>query len=129
MIETTNWNNQAASAFPFFSSEKSAVVNVEPQRPSVSSRPIFSIEACLQIELSLVPEIEAVIVERNADGEFRVISVVNERDAAIRDKVYAREEEIMAIYPGVRFDFHVLARMNRRLDDLISKVGKIVFER
>ena len=83
---------------------------MEPQRPSVSSRPIFSIEACLQIELSLVPEIEAVIVERNADGEFRVISVVNERDAAIRDKVYAREEEIMAIYPGVRFDFHVLAK-------------------
>jgi hypothetical protein len=94
-----------------------------------SGRPTFSVETGARIELSLVPEVERVFFEREGDGEFRIISVVNKRDAVIREKVYAREEAIMQAYPGLNFDFHVVARMDRKVEDVLTKAGKLVFER
>lgn len=128
MIHLSNWNDQAANVAPFISGVNH-VVEIRTALPVLASRPVFSVETCAQIELSLVPEVEAVFIDRESDGEYRIISVVNERDAAVRQKVYAREEEIMEAYPSVRFDFHVLARMNRKLEDVITKAGKTVFER
>lgn len=130
MIQLTNSNDPATTTQPYVTG-MSATMAVEPQLPSVSlsSRPIFSVEMCARIELSMVKEVEAVFIDRESDGEFRIITVVNDRDAAIRDRVYAREEEIMAAYPGVKFDFHVLARMNRKLEDVITRVGRLAFER
>lgn len=128
MIHLSNWNAQAANMAPFMKGVNQ-VVEIRPAFPVVASRPVFSVETCVQIELSLVPEVEAFFIDRESDGEFRIISVVNERDATIREKVYAREEEIIAAYPSVKFDFHVLARMNRKLEDVITKAGKTVFER
>lgn len=93
------------------------------------SKPVFSIETFIRFELSLVREVEKIFIDRESDDEFRVISVVNERDAQIRERVYAREQEIMDTYPRLTFDFHVLARMNRNLDALITKAGKLIFER
>lgn len=129
MIELTNCNYPAANVLPFLNIGETAV-EVKAQRSvAYSSRPIFSVETCARIELSLVPEVEAVFIERDAEGEFRIISVVNERDAAVRERVYAREEAIMEAYPGLKFDFHVIARMNRSLSDVISKAGKLAFWR
>ena len=92
---------------------------------TVTAKPIFSVETCARIELSLVKEIETVFIDRESDGEFRIISVVNERDANTRDKVYAREEEIMAAYPGVKSRLpRPLARMNRKLEDVMTKAGE-----
>lgn len=94
-----------------------------------SNKPVFGVETCTRIELSLVPEIERVLFEKEGNNEFRVISVVNKRDADIREKIYAREEEIMEAFPGLNFDFHVLARMDRKMEDVVSKAGKVIFER
>lgn len=130
MLELTNSNHAAVNVLPFFSGRQNPIVEVKAQRNmAITRKPIFSVETGAQIELSLVKEIEAIFIDRESDGEFRIISVVNKRDAAIREKVYVREEEIMQAYPGVRFDFHVLARMDRKLEDIITKAGKLVFER
>jgi hypothetical protein len=129
MIELTNLNHEAVGTHPMLSGEETKVeAKTQPSIIAVS-KPIFSVETCARIELSLVKEIEAVFIDRESDGEFRIVSVVNKRDAAIREKVYAREDEIMSIYPGVRFDFHVLARMDRDLKDVVTKAGKLAFER
>lgn len=90
---------------------------------------IFSIETSIQMELSLVNEVEAVVIDRESDSVYKVISVVNERDAGIREKVYRREEAIMEMYPFINFDFHVLARMNRKLEDVMTRAKKVVFKR
>ncbi len=126
--QISNWNGTPANDMPFFVGEAQVKAKTSYWW-ALTSKPIFSVETCARIELSLVPEVENVFFEREGDGEFRIISVVNERDAAIRDRVYAREEAIMEAYPGLKFDFHVLARMGRRLEDVISKAGKTVFER
>jgi hypothetical protein len=128
ICELTNFNAAATVLMPYPVGEKANVGNSQPSRV-ISSKPIFSVETCTRIELSLVPEIERVFFEREGDYEFRIISVVNKRDAAIRDKVYAREEAIMQAYPGLNFDFHVLARMDRKIEDVITRAGKLAFER
>jgi hypothetical protein len=128
MIQQINWNNQAASAMPFYVGDN-PTVELKTGRLFFSSRPIFSVETCAVIELSLVKEVESIIIDRESDGEFRIISVVNERDASLRDRIYAREEAIIEMYPGLKFDFHILARMNRKLEDVITKAGGTIFSR
>jgi len=132
--ELTDFNGDATNALPFFrffiGQNPPVKTKTAPLRSLSSNvKPVFGVETCTRIELSLVPEIERVFFDREGDNEFRIISVVNRRDAAIREKEYAREEEIMRTYPGLNFDFHVLARMDRRIEDVITKAGKPVFER
>ncbi|MGH9691585.1 MAG: hypothetical protein ACRD4C_10970, partial [Candidatus Acidiferrales bacterium] len=106
------------------------MLEVRPTRSLViPSKPIFGVETCIRLELSLVPEVETIFVERAGEGDYKIISVVNQRDAAVRERVYAREFEIMGAYPNMKFDFHVLARMNRRLEDVITMAHKVVFAR
>jgi hypothetical protein len=107
---------------------KSSVKTLQPNALSVG-KSIFSVEAFTRMELSLVPEVERVLFEHDGDCEFRITSIVNKRSAEIRERVYAGEEEIMKAFPGLNFDFHVIARMDRKIDDVITKAGKLVFER
>lgn len=130
MIAATNANIQAATAIQLLSDKRAAMIEVKtgPQIKFLNNM-IFSVETCIQLELSLEKEIEAVYIDRESDGNYKVISVVNERNPEIRDRVYQREEAIMEAYPTMRFDFHVLARMNRKLEDVITKANKVIFER
>src|SRR5229473_3216120 len=122
----TNFNAPATNAMPYFVG--STPIEVKASYGSATnSRPIFSVEVFSRIELSLVREIERVFFEHEGDKEFRIISVVNKRDVAIREKVYASEEEIMKAFPGLNFDFHVVARMDRKVEDVLTKAGKLVF--
>ncbi len=125
----TNFNAPATNAMPYFVGSTPIQVRASYGSAAVNSRPIFSVETFSRIELSLVPEIERVFFEHEGDKEFRIISVVNKRDVAIREKVYASEEEIMKAFPGLSFDFHVMARMDRKIEDVITKAGKLVFDR
>lgn len=126
--QLTNFNNAAVGSCSFFVGETPIRLKSSQWRVFTAG-PVFSVETSVRIELSLVPEVEHVFFERKGEGEFRIISIVNRRDAAIREKVYAREEAIMSLYPGLNFDFHVIARMDRNLEDVMTKAGKPVFER
>ncbi len=130
MIELTNFNPEATNAVRLPSGGEQTIIETRSLKfPAFTGRAIFSVETCIQIGLSLVKEVEAIFIDREGEADYKVISVINERDAAVREKIYAREEEVMRMYPTMRFDFHVLARMNRRLEDVITKANKTVFER
>ena len=128
MIQLTNSDNQSTNVAPFMVGETKVEVK-SPRQISFSARPIFSVETCASIELSLVPEVEHIFIERESDGEFRIITVVDKRDAGVREKLYAREECLMEAYPGIKFDFHIVARMGRDLDDVMTNAGKVAFEK
>jgi hypothetical protein len=91
---------------------------------------VTSAENFAWFELSLVPEIEQVYVDRDASGmELHVVEVVDKRDAAVRARIYEREKEIMSAYPHLGFDFHVIARQGRDLADIMQVAGKAGFRR
>jgi len=73
--------------------------------------------------------VESVFVERGNGKELRVLSIVNERDPAIRATIYAREQAIIDAYPDLVFDFNIIARRNRDLKDVVTEAGKLAFQR
>jgi hypothetical protein len=95
-------------------------------------RLLYSQETFIGFEMSLVPQVEAVIVER-LDGvrSLRVTTVIDKRDPAVRAEVYAREKAIMDSpgFAGISFDFHVIARMGDHLEEIIGDIGKLAWKR
>jgi hypothetical protein len=139
-ICATNRDNESAvhhsSAFAQLNSRDNTpkfLCQTGGPRVSARSAPTMltmSTEAFVWFELSLVPEVEHIFIEREEDGkEFRVITVVNERDPQVRGKIYEREKAVIDAYPHLNFDFHISARMNRQLSDLAYGIGKTRFER
>ncbi len=91
---------------------------------------LVSPETFIGLELSLVPEVERVYVERiGSSKELRVMIIVNERDPQIRARVYAREQEVIEAHPQLDFDFYLHARMNRNLEDVVDGIGVLAFKR
>jgi hypothetical protein len=99
---------------------------------SEAPRLLYSQETYIGFEMSLVPEVEAVLVER-IDGvkNLRVTTIIDKRDPAVRANVYARERAIMESNPfsGVSFDFHVTSRMGSPLEEIIGNPGKLAWKR
>lgn len=100
-------------------------------RAEPSGVPLLNFENYVGMELSLVPEVEAVFVKcdnENGNG-YTIFTVINDRDPDVRARVYAREQAIMDTAKGIDFSFRVISRMNRNLSDIIDKVGKLAFRR
>ena len=80
------------------------------------------------LELSLIREIEHIFVYPE-DGLYRVVTIVDGNDAALRDRIYDRELAVMDALPSYTFDFHVLPRLGRNLSELVSSSKRAVYSR
>jgi len=80
------------------------------------------------VELSMVAEVERVFVWQE-DDLYRVVSVVNKNDEAMRDKIYERELALIESLPTFRFDFYVLPRMGNELAELVDYSTKPAYSR
>lgn len=86
--------------------------------------------AVVGLQFSLVPEVESVFVDLvQKQKTVRVLTVINERSADVRAKIYAREQSIMDEFPALDFSFRILTRMNRDLHEMMEPVGTISYRR
>jgi len=76
------------------------------------------------IELTMVPEVECVFVEKDDDCSFTVYTVVNERDLEVRSRIYDRELAILDANPGIGIAFNILSRRGRVLESVIQSKEK-----
>jgi hypothetical protein len=128
LIESTNRNS--GSVIPFFpvggfrsdaASNKISAKNQTQLAGRSANRMAIRAEVFIWFEVSMVPEVESVVVEREESGkQFSVVTIVNDNDPDIRRKIYAREKAIIDAHPGLYFDFHVRPRLNRPLTDLVG---------
>jgi hypothetical protein len=82
------------------------------------------------LAFSLIPDVEAVFVDLvQKQKTVRVLTVVNERNAEVRAKIYAREQTIMDEFPALDFSFRILTRMDRDLYEMMEPVGIISYRR
>jgi hypothetical protein len=87
-------------------------------------------EELIRLEMSFVPEVESVFFEAAPRRTgYHVFTVVNERDPEVRAKIYKREQAIMDEYKNLEFDFRIIARRNRDLDDITTGLGAPIFTR
>jgi len=90
----------------------------------------ISPEIFVGLELSIVPEVERVFVERIENGKtMRVMIMVRDRDSQVRRRVYAREQEIIDAHPQFEFDFYVHPLMGRNPAEVVDGIGKLAYSR
>jgi len=95
--------------------------NISQVNPiALHTRNIWRVEDLVGLELTLVPEVECVFVEKEDDRSFIVYTVVNERDLEVRSRIYDRELAILDANPGIGIEFNILSRRNRPLEALMG---------
>jgi len=93
---------------------------------------VFTVNAqdFVRLKMSSLDEVESVFVEAAPRRSgFHVFTIVNERNPEVRGKIYEREQAIMDEYKNLEFDFRIIARRNRDLNELITGLGEPVFSR
>lgn len=80
------------------------------------------------LEMSLVHEVERVFVDKEG-CLFRILTVVNERSPELRKKIYQREKAIIDALPRYEFDFHILARQNHDLNEVVDCADRPSYSR
>jgi prevent-host-death family protein len=69
--------------------------------------------------VSEMQAMEAIIVMRIAGG-YSIWTVADQLDEATREQLYGREWELMQLYPDLNFDFHLLERQGRDLEEFVT---------
>lgn len=87
---------------------------------SATSSYFLSPENFIWYEISMVEEVESVFIEREGDY-FNVLTVVNEHDEQLRERIYDREASVINSLPMYSFDFHVLPRMGHPEQELVNR--------
>jgi hypothetical protein len=74
----------------------------------------------IAFEFSLVPDVEYVFTAFRENQIFYAWIVINQFEQSVRDQIYEREQAIIDEFPAFEFDFYIIARIDRNLDDLIG---------
>lgn len=69
--------------------------------------------------VSEIQAVEAIIVTRMAGG-YSIWTVADQLDEATRERLYDWEWELMQLYPDLSFDFHLLERQGRDLEEFVT---------
>ena len=85
------------------------------------------LETALAIDLSLVSEVQHVLVER-ADGNLLVWVVLDNPSREVREKVFLKEMGLIEGFPEIDFDFNVVPAMGRHSHE-IAAGAKVVYSR
>lgn len=68
---------------------------------------------------SHIPEVEAVLGMLD-DKVFSLWSVTDEVSVEVEDRIYEMEGKLMDMFPGEGFDFHIIERRGRPLEEIVS---------
>ncbi len=97
-------------------------MQVEPT--ALQQRYYWRVQDRVGIELTMVPEVECVFVEKDDDCSFTVYTIVDERDLEVRSRIYDRELAILDANPGIGIEFNILSRRGRALESVVQSKEK-----
>ncbi|MBW1956443.1 MAG: hypothetical protein JRI83_12125 [Deltaproteobacteria bacterium] len=112
-------------------------INVLPSEESVPSKTqdqvlhedsntrIIAIDNFFAEKFFTIQQVEAVFF-RDDDNSIQVWTLINELDRSIRNRIYEIEFSIMKRFPEIGFDFHVMSRNNRDIEEIIPAGMKII---
>mgnify|MGYP001067716077 FL=1 len=69
--------------------------------------------------MSQISEVEAVLGMLD-DGAFSLWSVTDEASVEVEDRIYEMEGKLMDMFPSEGFDFHLVERRGRPLEEIVS---------
>jgi hypothetical protein len=75
-----------------------------------------------------IPGVEYVLLSLENDS-VDIWTVINKLDREIREKIYDVEFDILGIISNFHFDFHVICRNDRNIEELYPSNAKMVFQK
>lgn len=75
-----------------------------------------------------VPKVEYVLLSLENDS-IDIWTVINKLDREIRKKIYDVEYDILDIIKGFQFDFHVICRNDRSIEELYPSNARMIFQK
>jgi hypothetical protein len=75
-----------------------------------------------------IPEVEYVLLSLE-NNSIDIWTVINKLDREIRKKIYDVEYDILDIIKDFQFDFHVICRNDRSIEELYPSKAGMIFQR
>ena len=87
-----------------------------------------NLEVIIAKNISENPEVEYIILSKK-DHYYQIWTVINKLDRKVRDSIYDIEYNILENFREIYFDFHVVCREDRRIDDILPRNAIIFYRR
>ena len=84
--------------------------------------------ATLVQQVSCIPEVEYIFLLEE-DTAFGIWTIIDVLDRDVRRRIYEKEAMLIDAFPGIPFDFHVVARENRNVEVVAPSGGTLIFSR
>jgi hypothetical protein len=76
----------------------------------------------------IIPEVEYVFLSLENDS-IDIWTVINKLDRKVRNKIHDVEYDILGIINNFHFDFHVICRNDRNINEIYPSDAKMVFQK
>ncbi|MFH1596101.1 MAG: hypothetical protein ABIG94_07005 [Pseudomonadota bacterium] len=86
------------------------------------------VESFIARMVSKVPEVEYILLSKT-DNYYEIWTVINRLDRKVREDIYDIEFFVLKSLNGLYFDFHVLCRNDRNINEMFSSRIKTIFRR
>ena len=83
----------------------------------------------IAFEFSLTPEVEYVYTAFRENQVFYAWVIIDSFEGEVRDQIYDRQQAIIDEFPGFEFDFYIVARMGRDVEDLFDDSVKLTYQK
>ena len=97
---------------------------------SATTRAVTSnLRELIAFEFSLIRDVQYVFTAFRDNHVFYAWVVVDRFEDDVRNKIYNRQETIIDEFPGLEFDFYIVARMGRDIGDLIDTSAQLTYQK
>ncbi len=86
------------------------------------------LERFIAKSISKVKEVEFILFSK-IENYYEIWTVINKLDREVREHIYDIEFNILRTLKGLYFDFHVICRNDRDINEFYSSNTKIIFQR
>ncbi len=91
-------------------------------KPLITKSLVPTVRHFIALMISAVPQVEHVFtVVDEAVKTMYVYTVIDDFDAAVRFKVYEKEQQIIDEFGMFDFDFHIISRMGAPLSECVNE--------
>lgn len=94
----------------------------------VTQSDLDSIENYIAQEIAAIKEVEYVFCVIEEDF-LDISTLINHLDRKVREKIYEVELKLLKRFLDLSFDFHVIIRENRKVEELLPTTVKMIFRR
>ncbi len=88
----------------------------------------YSLENFISLKISEIKEVEYIYFTKQ-DTFYEIWTIINKLDRELRKKIYDIEFNILQTFKNLYFDFHIICRNDRDINELCSSKSKMIFQR